>query len=850
MRFRLFQIGCLILAGSLFGASNDNNVEWDGIHSDGSYRSPRHPVAGQAFTVELRVFRGDITSARVRTFDGNVAHHDMVWVRNEGASGQYDIWSATVPATSSPFLYYRFEITDGSDTDHFNRLGLTGSEPGSGDFLINLTELGRFPLGPTPDAGSVVFRVWAPNATAVHVAGDFNGWNTTAAPLTNVAGVWQTRLTNVLHGQQYKYAIENGTLHWRTDPHARRFTSSVGNSVFWQPDLFSWSDTNWVTPYFEDMILYELHVGTFSGEDDGATGHPATFRDVVDRHLDHLVESGVNMVELMPINEFAADLSWGYNPVSQYAIESVYGHPDDLKHLINRLHQAGLGVLVDVVFNHMGASDLAGNILEYDGDEIYFYPEGDGYRDTPWGPRPNYGLRPVREYLTDTVRYWIEEYHVDGFRLDGTDFIKVNTDGWRLLRDIKFATDSLSPKAIVTAEQLPNDPAVTQGTDAGGAGLDAQWNDAFHDSLRDALDASAFGDPDIGRLVAGMNHFDFGGPRAINYIESHDEVAVHGRAVEAADPSDPHSVWAYGRGKLAYGLVMFTAGIPMLLQGQELMEDRRFGDATGNRIQWDYRQDYLDYFLACRDMTWLRRRSPALRANAGQNIFHVNEAANVVAWHRWAGPDDDLIIVASFNNNSFENYCIGLPLDGTWMELINTDASVYGGDNHGNGGFVSANGGGLHGFPYSACIALPRTGLLVLGRRTVDLTPDLDADNDGMPNDWERLHNLDPNNPEDGTQDPDQDQMNNQEEYQADTDPHAASSRFLISRVEVAPGMAPRISWISSAERHYRIHASSGLGPAQWVEIGSVEGTGGEMTFADPRPEPVPPWFYRIDASP
>jgi 1,4-alpha-glucan branching enzyme len=333
------------------------------------------------------------------------------------------------------------------------------------------------------------------------------------------------------------------------------------------------------------MILYELHVGTFSGEGSGAADHPGTFRQVVDRHLDHLVELGVNTVELLPVNEFAASLSWGYNPASQYAIANAYGSPDDLKEV----------------------------------------------------------------------------------------------------------TDTLSLKSIVTAEQLPNDPALTRSTDNGGAGLDSQWNDAFHDALRDALNAAAFGDPDMGRLAAGMNHFDFGGVRAINYIESHDEVAVHGRAVRAADGADPHSHWAYGRGKVAYGLVMLTAGMPMILQGQEFMEDRPFGDTTAHRIQWDYRDLYADYFLACRDLTWLRRRTPALRANAGQNIFHVNESANVVAWHRWNEPGQDLVIVACLNNNDLENYCLGMPLNGDWIELLNTDTAAYGGRNHGNGGSINAN---------------------------------------------------------------------------------------------------------------------------------------------------------------
>ena len=825
-------------------ASPDNTIEWDGVHHDPSFRTPLQPAQGQNFTVDLRVFRGDITGANVRTYDGTVQRYPMFWVRNEGDSNQYDRWRALIPGTQSAALYYRFEITDGTDTDYFNRLGMSGEEPGSGDFLINTTPLGRFSLGATIESNSVIFRVWAPNASAAFVAGDFNGWSSTTHPMTNVAGFWQIRVPGAAHGQQYKYLFENSGTHWRTDPRGRAQTSSVGNSIIWDPNRYRWADTNWVAPYFEDMIVYELHVGTFAGEADGVGGHPARFRDVVDYHCDHLVELGINVVELMPINEFAGDLSWGYNPAFQYSPESAYGSPEDLKYLVDRCHQAGLAVILDVVYNHMGASDLAGNILEYDGSEILFYPVGNGYRDTPWGPRPDYGIAPVRDYLTETIPYWLSEYHLDGFRVDGTAFVKVNTDGWRLLRDLAHAADTVSRKALVSAEQLPNDAAVTEPIDRGGAGLDSQWNDLFHDHLREALNAAAFGDPDMARLVEGMNHFAFGGVKAINYIESHDEAAVQGRVTTAADSANPHSVWAYGRGKLCYGLVMFTAGMPFILQGQEFMEDRRFGDALENRIQWNYKTLYADYFRACRDMTWLRRRSTALRADSHQNIYHVNDSGNVVAWHRWSAGGDDLVIVASFNNNDFDTYCVGMPLNGTWLELLNSDAALYGGQNHGNAGQITANGPGMHGLPYSACITLPRMGLLVFGKQPVDLTPDLDADNDNLPDAWERQYGCDPNNPADASADDDHDGANTFEEYQAGTDPRLAASVF---RVRIAQGSGTVfVRWDSVLGRTYRVESAPVPTPAQWTPVATHGGTGGELSLTNTISATSPDWFYRI----
>ena len=718
---RIIQVCLLLALGGVAvaparAARNDDNVEWDGVYSDETFRSPRHPGAGEDFTLEVRVFRGDLDAARIRTFDGETRRYDMAWVRNEGP---FDIWRGTVEATAADFVYYRFELIDGSDTDYFNRLGMSGSSPAHGDFLVNTTALGAFALGATVAGAGTVFRVWAPNAERVSVAGSFNNWSDSAHPLTSIRGYWQGRVRGARAGHEYKFAIGNDGVLWRSDPRARRQVNSVGNSIITASN-YQWNDAGWVTPDFEDLVIYELHVGTFSGGGDGVIGHPGRFRSVVDVHLDNLVELGITAVELMPVMEFAGGLSWGYNPSFQFAPESSYGTPDDLKYLVDRCHRAGIAVLLDVVYNHMGASDLAGNLLDYDGEELYFYPEGNGYRETPWGPRPDYGRAEVRQYIRDSVKMWLEEYHVDGLRIDGTDFIKVNTEGWRLLQEISRTVDTVSPRAIVIAEQLPNDPAVTAPIEAGGAGADSQWNDLFHDNLRDALGAAAFGDPDMGALAAGMNHFAFGGVRAVNYIESHDEVAVHGRVAEVADRADPASPWAQGRGKLCWGLVMFTSGIPMVLQGQELLENRRFGDTLEHRIRWPRRESHWEYFRACRDMTRLRVSLPALRADGRQNVFHVNDAGNVIAWQRWTDSGEDLVIVASFNNGDFSEYCLGMPGGGEWHEIFNSDSELYGGRNRGNGGRISADGEARDGLGHSACITLPRMGVLVFSREPLE----------------------------------------------------------------------------------------------------------------------------------
>jgi len=701
-------LALLIFPAVLPGAGNDNNVEWNGVYATARDRSPRFPGKGQSFEVEVRVFHQDVTGVRARTWDGAERRFDLAWRRAEGV---HDVYGGVIAGTSADYLYYRFEITDGSDTDHLNALGMWGSEPPAGDFLIDTTPAGKNPLGATALAGGVQFRVWAPGAAAATVAGTFNGWSATASPLARNQGFWQGFVAGAGPGAEYKFVFD-GSL-WRTDPRARRQTNSVGNSVVTSAG-YAWGDAGWVTPYFEDMVIYELHVGSFSGEGDGVSRFPGGYRNVVDAHINHLVELGVNMVELMPVGEFAGDLSWGYNPAFQFAPESAYGSPDDLKYMVDRLHRRGIGVILDVVYNHMGPSDLADNLLEYDGDEIYFYPVGNGYRETPWGPRLDYGRVEVRDYIRENIAYWLEEFHLDGIRVDATDFIKVNAEGWEVLKDIARAADTVSRKAIVIAEQLPNDPGVTRPIEEGGAGLDAQWNDAFHDSLRSAIGAAAFGDPNLGAVAAGIDHFDL--PAVVNYIESHDEAAHQGRVSVLADSSDPDGPFAQGRARVAMALVLFSAGIPMLLQGQELLESRPFGDSMDKRIRWGLREDNAPFFRFAKDTVRLRRALPALRSSSGQNVFHVNDGANVLALHRHAGAGDDLVVVVSLNGSSFDAYELGFPLGGDWFEVLNGDASAYGGQNRGNGGRITASGPPRHGFNHSAAIVIPPNGVLVFAR--------------------------------------------------------------------------------------------------------------------------------------
>jgi 1,4-alpha-glucan branching enzyme len=237
-------------------------------------------------------------------------------------------------------------------------------------------------------------------------------------------GYWSTQLDAAGPGDQYKYHVttQGGGL-WKVDPYARRLTSSTGNAVI-DPADFEWGARSWHSPDWDELVIYELHVGTFNRVLDD---RPGRLSGVVER-LEELAELGVTAVELMPVTEYAGEASWGYNPVTAFAVAGDYGSPTDLKALVNEAHEHGLAVLADVVYNHLGWGDLDAGMRRFDGwyqndgDGIYFY--NDWRRSTPWGPRPDYGRPEVRQNLRDSALSWLEEYRMDGLRWDGTAFIR------------------------------------------------------------------------------------------------------------------------------------------------------------------------------------------------------------------------------------------------------------------------------------------------------------------------------------------------------------------------------------------------------------------------------------------
>ena len=275
-------------------------------------------------------------------------------------------------------------------------------------------------LGSMSHASGTTFRVWAPHASAMAVAGEFNGWH--AAPMVreDATGTWSLDVPEARPGQRYKYLI-NGEV-WKRDPRARQVAEADRDGIIYDPNAFDWGDAPIPKPERNDLVLYQLHVGTFAG-----INPPATLDDAI-AHLDHVRDLGVNAVTLMPVNEFPGKLSWGYNPSDLFAIEADYGGPDALKRFVRAAHERGLAVFMDVIHNHYGQVEPAPGqeelpLWRFDGwstndyGGIYFY--NDVRARTPWGAtRPDYGRPEVRAFIRDQIYMYADEYRIGGFRWD------------------------------------------------------------------------------------------------------------------------------------------------------------------------------------------------------------------------------------------------------------------------------------------------------------------------------------------------------------------------------------------------------------------------------------------------
>lgn len=588
-------------------------------------------------------------------------------------------------------------------------------------------------MGAIPHERGVAFRVWAPHASAVSVVGTFNDWKANGHPMSHEAdGYWYADVAGAKVGDEYRYHLANGEqVFTRMDPYAREVTNSIGNSVIHDPH-FDWGDDAPRMPAWNEAVIYELHIGTF-GREPGENGdRPAGFLDAIKR-FEHLKKLGVNVLQVMPAAEFAGDVSWGYNPAHIFAIESAYGGPTAFKHFVREAHRHGFAVVLDVVYNHFGPSDL--DLWQFDGwsengmGGIYFY--NDWRAKTPWGDtRPDYGRPQVRQFIRDNAMMWLEEYRVDGLRFDMTLYIRAVhadgtgelPDGWSLAQDLNREVADRFPGRITIAEDLQNNEWLTKDAGAGGAGFSAQWDANFVHPVRATVIAAGDEHRSMDAVHQAIAHrYNGDAFQRVVYSESHDEVA-NGRArvPSEIDHGDPENWFALKRSTLAAALVFTAPGIPMLFQGQEFLQGGWFQDTVP--LDWDKTDEYRGILRLYRDLVRLRRNlDGATRGLTGHGLFtyHVNDADNFIAYQRWAdhGPGDDVVVLANFAHDVKGDYQVGFPSPGEWKIRLNTAWRGYSPDFTDVGGTaVVAEPGAYDGLPASGRVQIGPYSVLVLSQ--------------------------------------------------------------------------------------------------------------------------------------
>ncbi len=641
------------------------------------------------------------------------------------------------------------------------------------------------PMGATLTANGATFRVWAPNkGIAVHLH-LFNKNSTIDTPWTASAATqllrhsddtWTGFMPGVVDGDHYRFYIAGrGEQPYKRDPYARElefYGYPDCDCIVRDSNSYPWHDQNYRTPAFNDLVIYQLHIGRFyATHDDGSDARldrVGKFLDLLDR-IEYLQTLGINAIQPLPIAEFQGPYSLGYNgtdlfsPEMDYAVEphdlapyltkinallsakgaavltekQLYGQINQLKALIDICHLYGIAVILDAVYNHAGG-------FGHDDQSIYFFDRAftgnnsDSQYFSDIGHAGGlvfaYGKKEVRQFLIDNATLFLNEYHVDGFRYDQITVIDDDggADGWRFLQDLTNTLRSIKPQAINIAEYWRDDPSwVMRDTQQGGAGFDAVWYPSLRSAVRTLLTQAAQGENahlDMNRLGDALQRpAGFSAAwRAVQHLENHDLQRKENnndrqpRIAALADSTSSRSWYARSRARVANGLLLTAPGIPMMFMGQEFLEDKYWSDSPDDSalLWWQgLEQDphMANHLRFTQALLKVRREQPALRGEA-INLFHVHEENRVIAWHRWIeGVGQDVVIVASFNENTLYHYSIGMPRGGQWQELLNSDVyDHYPNPNAtGNHGAIEANNLPQHGLPYSSEITLPANSILI-----------------------------------------------------------------------------------------------------------------------------------------
>jgi 1,4-alpha-glucan branching enzyme len=573
------------------------------------------------------------------------------------------------------------------------------------------------------------FTVWAPNARAVRVVGDFNGWDGQGHAMRSMGstGVWELFIPALPAGTTYKFQLLTRHGDWivKADPMARYAEVPPATASVVVESQYSWGDGAWMTrrakstPVSEPMSVYELHFASWR--------LGLSYRDAADQLIDYVTAQGFTHIEFLPLAEHPFGGSWGYQVTGYYAPTSRFGHPDDLKYLIDRLHQADIGVIMDWVPGHFPKDSFA--LARFDGEALYEHPDPRRGEHKDWGTYIfDYGRREVRNFLVANALYWLEEFHVDGLRVDAVASMiyldysreegewlpnvhggRVNLEGIAFLQEVNATAYKRYPGIAMIAEESTSFPGVTAPTNRAGLGFGFKWNMGW---MNDSLQYIKR-DPMYRSHHEGELSFSFVYAFSENFVLpiSHDEV-VHGKgSLFGRMPGDHWQKLANMRAFLAY--MWSHPGKQLLFMGQEFGQMSEWSEGRG--LDWwlldQPSHAQLQGFVAVlnhtyRDLSalWARDSDGAAFSRLGAPSWNPN----VIGFSRRDWHGNTVAVIANFSGAPVYDFQLDLPESGVWHEVLNTDAQDYGGSGVGNLGVVSADDSGR------ASMILPPLGVLWL----------------------------------------------------------------------------------------------------------------------------------------